>query len=340
MTQVATERGTTDVSTPGSKRSIFLEECAKQVRPIVMQGFGKARVFVQHNIFNTANGIFEWPDKTNIHCWHHKQQFSDVPRFIVTEYDSSRQLCSGYGVFCSPNCAKGYLVERPGYKNTLFTHFIDVIETLIFGNCNIIVPAAEMSSLACFGGPYDEAKFKEKFRTANVFLHRPHMITRPMVYEERPVDATGGECDRYACTPISSMTGENGVAQWNVRGLKIPRKTQGPDDKPPSVLAKLAKREPAIKQVGRSIFQEYMASVQEKKLAAVAEDDKPSDEVEKLQAAKNLISTKPPPPAPKEPRRRRKAAPPPSAAPTQGNGESTTGKKGPLAAFVHVKSRK
>jgi hypothetical protein len=103
--------------------------------------------------------------------------------------------------------------------------YVDLMALHIFGIKQVIVPSPESTMLKKYGGPYSIAEFREKHAQCHVIAHKPLMVTHPMVFEERPVDRLGYELDPYASAPISSLAGEVGKTQWNVRGLRLPRTT-------------------------------------------------------------------------------------------------------------------
>lgn len=54
----------------------------------------------------------QWPDRTNIYCWHCVHPFDSKPVPVPLSYDQRKQTFKVFGCFCSFNCAKAYILGR------------------------------------------------------------------------------------------------------------------------------------------------------------------------------------------------------------------------------------
>lgn len=203
---------------------IYYDEQVPDKRNLIVAGPDE-RIFIQHSVFNKDALYQRWPESTDIACFHDTEPFEGTPVFLPETYHPTQGVYEGFGVFCSPACAKAFLVDRPSYKKSQVMLHMNAMLREIFGITDPIVQAPSRFSLKKFGGPYSIDEFRNKSKSIRVLTHTPPIITHAMVFEERPVDSKTGR-DKYpdSAAPVSTLSAVTG-GRWSVRGLKIPKKT-------------------------------------------------------------------------------------------------------------------
>jgi hypothetical protein len=143
-----------------------------------------------------------WPpsDWRNIHCWHCCHQLDAPPVPLPNEQDASTQRYVCYGVFCSFNCAKGYLFETQPWSAGDKLLLLEEMARSVFLVSGDIIPAPPRQRLRFFGGDLSI----EEFRADHGYLttaFSPPLISFPETYERECVVTTGQR-------------------EWSVRGIK------------------------------------------------------------------------------------------------------------------------
>ena len=122
-------------------------------------------------------------DKTNINCWHCCHRFDTEPLKIPRVYDSLEKKYHIYGCFCSPACAKTYIVENTTFDKAQHMNVFIRMLREIYGITESIVQAPPRVSLNIFGGPYDIETFRTKTNMCNIIT--PPFVSYCMIVEEQ-----------------------------------------------------------------------------------------------------------------------------------------------------------
>lgn len=146
----------------------------------------------------------------NICCWHCCYEFEGdgyrLPRF----FDPYERSFHVYGWFCSPNCAKAYILEHTtfdrGYQMNIFVRMLREI----YGITSSIVESPPRIALAKFGGPFSPEEFRSNCNTCLTVC--PPFVSYSMLIEERPPISSIEE----GCSAVLSQK------RGTVRGLRRP----------------------------------------------------------------------------------------------------------------------
>lgn len=140
--------------------------CSSSIR----RGYNKQSTFIIHPLFNKLN---TYPNQTDIVCWHDTESFDGVPFPIPINYDLLTNTYEGFGVFCSPNCAKAYLLAHPTFKNVQMEMWLrQLAQSMGYSECIRTAPPAYM--LQKFGGTLTVAQFRALTAVYNLTL-REHL---------------------------------------------------------------------------------------------------------------------------------------------------------------------
>jgi hypothetical protein len=153
--------------------------------PFVRNKLNKGIKYVNHSIFgkNRQKGD-PWPKNTTLLCMHDCSPFDTVPIPLVHRFDDTRGIYYVYGVFCSVNCAKAYVLEHE--QGTTTRRMIDFHHMMrsIFGIRGTDKPAPPRFRLKIFGGDLTIESFRSNFHTVHTELLRPPFVPSPSVYKE------------------------------------------------------------------------------------------------------------------------------------------------------------
>lgn len=126
----------------------------------------------------------EWPQHTNIACWHDTKRFTTPPVPTVRDYDKQRQKWYVTGVFCSLNCAKTWtLLHEPAMSTHHLMLFAQMARE-VFGVHDSIPPAQPTQRLAKFGGDMTIEQFRACVTPVRVLVRFPPFVPSPCVLEE------------------------------------------------------------------------------------------------------------------------------------------------------------
>jgi hypothetical protein len=121
----------------------------------------------------------KWPETTSISCNHCCHPFVGMPVPIPREYDEDKQLFLVFGVFCSFNCAKQYIIERePMIATNRLVLFRDMCSE-VFGVTEPTKPAPPALVLKKFMG--ENGITIEQFRDGFLSPKRIVMEKQPFV---------------------------------------------------------------------------------------------------------------------------------------------------------------
>ena len=104
----------------------------------------------------------QWPEKTDVCCWHCCHKFDSSPCFIPKIWDEKRNRINFFGVFCSWSCAKTYNSGMGDHKSAERCTLLTMVVRKIVGKYVKITPAPPRQSLKMFGGYLSIDEFRKK----------------------------------------------------------------------------------------------------------------------------------------------------------------------------------
>ena len=118
-----------------------------------------------------------WPKQTSLSCWHDGHKFTTVPIPLVQHHDIERNIYQVYGVFCSVNCAKAYIIEHESHitnvRMLMFNHMIHEV----FHKCIPCTPAPPRVRLQKFGGDLNITEFRKAFEVCTSTIQQPPFVS-------------------------------------------------------------------------------------------------------------------------------------------------------------------
>mmetsp|Transcript_8774 Transcript_8774/g.12171 ORF Transcript_8774/g.12171 Transcript_8774/m.12171 type:complete len:379 (+) Transcript_8774:1322-2458(+) len=128
----------------------------------------------------------KWPrstDKLCLHCFH---GFSSVPVPIPRRFDEDRNLFYVFGIFCSVNCAKAYILEHDRAISATRMFYFSHMCREVFGIRGRVRPAPPRIRLKMFAGDLTIEEFRHKSTrvlTETVILEPP-FVPNPLLFKE------------------------------------------------------------------------------------------------------------------------------------------------------------
>ena len=145
------------------------------------RGYEKNSVFFLHPFFN---GKTEWPRQSEYRCYHDHHPFDSIPFPLPTHYDPITNTYTGFGIFCSASCAKGYLREHEASFNTLCYIWLRKMNEEVFGDTRPIKFAPPCSLLKCYGGCQTIEEFRRMCHSQyEVETHQLPFLTAQLAIE-------------------------------------------------------------------------------------------------------------------------------------------------------------
>ncbi len=183
--------------------------------------------YVLHPLFRETT-LYTFPARTDLHCYHCVHPFETPPLFLPIEYRPERREYVGFGVFCSPGCAKRYAIERPTFNTpNQMTHIAQLAREM--GVTNPVCPAPPQLRLKIFGGDLSIDEFRAMSQQGvSVILHVPPFVTHAMVFEQRrkaqqtTVDPVASVDDAPQPIVLHKARDEGADDRWKVKGLTMP----------------------------------------------------------------------------------------------------------------------
>lgn len=124
---------------------------------------------IQHSDFKI------WPP-TGVACLHDCHPFNSVPIPLVHKFDERKSVYHVYGVFCSPNCAKAYVIEHEsGLVSRRMADFLSMLRN-VYGIGGNIKPAPPRIRLRMFGGELDIETFRTQFKHVHEAILSPPFV--------------------------------------------------------------------------------------------------------------------------------------------------------------------
>lgn len=217
-----------------------------------------------HTLTIDPTSFTTWPQTTNVHCWHCCHQFDSVPVSIPQTSLSmnARKYYSVYGVFCTINCAKKYLMEKHTHDQPQLLMTLNEVCVEVYGMCPDkvfnAIPAPPRMSLQMFGGDLDITAYRKESLCTHTVLVTPPFVSHAMIVEKYPIapPPVTGEvstddpvveplCDgkhvlrglRRPTHPLSSKSDANGITGVRMvsrfEDFVATKKTVGVSSRPP-----------------------------------------------------------------------------------------------------------
>lgn len=121
-----------------------------------------------------------WPPAADVACWHDCHPFPSQPIPLLHRYEERSGLYYVYGVFCSPNCAKMYIIEHEqGVTSLRMVEFLSMLR-VVYGITGNLKPAPPRMRLKLFGGELSIQQFRNQFRYAHERLVSPPFVPSGM----------------------------------------------------------------------------------------------------------------------------------------------------------------
>lgn len=207
VTQPAEPRGTVEVVCSSSRRR--------------MDHFAKYHCYrlFSHTLTLDPTPLSSWPERTDVHCWNCCHRFDTVPVSIPRSTMIEKKFYyEVYGVFCSLNCAKKFLLEQHTHdQQQLLMQLNDLCVNVYGMDSENVFNAKEAPPrifLKMFGGHMDIEEYRAKSEHVRTVLVTPPFVSHAMVLEEH-----SGEQRAGTDTPIVEPLSEG---QHKMRGLQRP----------------------------------------------------------------------------------------------------------------------
>jgi len=143
----------------------------------------------QDSIFRHSLFAFEealpWPPANwrELRCWHCVHSCPSEPICLPNSYDRRRDVFHVFGLFCSLQCAKAYLVEHSAFGSGDRALLLHQLAVRCFGHVGgPVQPAPPRHRLSIFGGDLDIEAFRSEHTHLSIVLSPP-LISTPEVYE-------------------------------------------------------------------------------------------------------------------------------------------------------------
>jgi len=144
--------------------SLFHNENPDEVRKVtivcssgIRRGYEQTSAFFVHPIFNNTNS---WPKTTTIPCYHDHHTFENTPFTLPLSYNNQSNTYTVFGIFCSPECVKGYMMVHPVPNNSLSLMWLKKMLVNVFDIHDDIVEAPPFYILKKYGGDLTIEQFR------------------------------------------------------------------------------------------------------------------------------------------------------------------------------------
>lgn len=201
--------------------------CSSSRRRMDHSAAYKSYRLLSHTLTVDPTPVPSWPQTTDVHCWNCCHGFSGVPISIPrsTEVINSKQFHEVYGVFCSLNCAKKYLLEKDTHDKQDLLMQLNVLCVDVFGMTPDQVFNAKEAPprmfLKMFGGHMDVEEYREKSLSTRTLLVTPPFVSHAMLLEEHS-GQKGHQPSSVVTTPVAPVIEPLREGQHELRGLRRP----------------------------------------------------------------------------------------------------------------------
>jgi hypothetical protein len=134
-----------------------------------------------------------WPKTVSSHCLHCCHPFDTIPVPIPRRYDDRLNKYFVFGIFCSINCAKAYILEHePAISTTRMLTFSTMCRE-VFGLREPVKPAPPRIMLQCFGGSLTIEQFRKSFKYVTSISIEPPFLQNSMLLREEKITSTNSK---------------------------------------------------------------------------------------------------------------------------------------------------
>lgn len=140
--------------------------------------------YFYHPFFGNPK-ITKWPKSTDLACLHCCECFSNSPIPSVRRYDELKNLYYVYGIFCSVNCAKSYLIEHEVAISTMRLLYFNHMIRNVYNIHEAVKPAPPRIRLKRFGGDLTIEQFRNNFTTVTSQTVEHPFVQTSLLCEER-----------------------------------------------------------------------------------------------------------------------------------------------------------
>ena len=195
--------------------------------------------FFSHTLDLNSTSVGSWPEHTDICCWHCCHKFDSVPisvpRIMSTPGGPAKtNQYEVYGVFCSINCAKKFVLEQKGFDASQVLMQLNEMCCSVFGIDSKGVFAAKEAPprffLKMFGGHMEIEEFRAKSLTTHTILIMPPFVSHAMILESYSIDKAGPVNE----TKTEELFEPLREGQHMLRGLRRPTRPMSPPPPQPT----------------------------------------------------------------------------------------------------------
>ena len=155
-----------------------------EVKPSVIDytSFARQSLNNKKQLFKHSSFVGgKWPTKTDRLCLHCCMAFDTMPIPIPRFHDTSKNVYHVFGIFCSINCAKAYIIEHDvSISTTRMMYFISMCRE-VFNIRHPVKPAPPRTRLQMFGGDLTPEQFKRNAETVSCILRPPFIPSYDLV---------------------------------------------------------------------------------------------------------------------------------------------------------------
>jgi len=185
---------------------VLIEE-NPNITPVIVDCMTYVREKLEENFTYFVHPLFgdkehkKWPTTVNSDCLHCCYPFKTIPVPIPRRYDDRLNKYYVFGIFCSMNCAKAYILEHePAISTTRMLTFSSMCRE-VFGLREPVKPAPPRIRLQRFGGSLTIEQFRSSFKNVTSISIEPPFLQNSMLIRE--------EHNVMANTKLSNIVAEN-----------------------------------------------------------------------------------------------------------------------------------
>lgn len=186
------------------RTNLFLDDATTVLRDIRCASSASVRHAVA-SVYHKHSGSADAQKPDGTVCWHCCHGFDTPGVRLPRLFDPNKQTYHVYGWYCSPGCAKAYILEHAtfdrGYQMNIFVRMLREVYRID----DTVNEAPPRVALRMFGGPFDIESFREQTNICQ--LVNPPFVSHCMLVEER--------------LPVADV-GEQTQPRGSVRGLRRP----------------------------------------------------------------------------------------------------------------------
>lgn len=184
------------VSAPKEKEGTVEVVCSGARRRMDHHATSTSFRLFSHTLTVDPTPFPEWPRHTELHCWNCCHQFDSVPLSIpqTSVTMDAKKHYSVYGVFCSINCAKKYLMDKHTHDQPQLLMTLNELCVDVFGMppdqvCNAIAAPPRMC-LTMFGGDMGIEEYRAESLSTHTVLVTPPFVSHAMIVEKYHIPTT------------------------------------------------------------------------------------------------------------------------------------------------------